>query len=62
MKEEEGKCVEVESGKASEASLKFEAQLAFEACPQFLWVPYSTIFCPYFDDKLFFSSAKFPTH
>lgn len=29
MKEEEGKCVEVENGKASEASLKFEAQLGF---------------------------------
>lgn len=29
MKEEEGKCVEVGGGKASEASLKFEAQLGF---------------------------------
>lgn len=29
MKEERGKCVEVESRKASEASLKFEAQLGF---------------------------------
>lgn len=29
MKEEGRKCVEVESGKASEASLKFEAQLGF---------------------------------
>lgn len=29
MKEETGKCVEVESEKASEASLKFEAQLGF---------------------------------
>lgn len=29
MKEERGKCVEVEDGKASEASPKFEAQLGF---------------------------------
>lgn len=29
MKEERGKCVGVESGKASQAGLKFEAQLGF---------------------------------
>ena len=29
MKEERGKCVQVESRKASEASLKSEAQLGF---------------------------------